>query len=124
MYLIDTSVWIQHFRYGDERLTSALEENRVMSHDWITGELACGHLQQRKVTLELLDRLPKAPIINSRELLFFIDEHRLFGAGLGLVDIQLLAVCRIANCGLWTNDKALIDAAKRLKISVANSLPH
>ena len=124
MHLIDTSVWIQHFRYGDERLKSALEENQVLSHDWITGELACGHLQERKVTLALLGRLPKAPIINSRELLFFIDEHRLFGAGLGLVDVQLLAACRIANCGLWTNDKALLDAARKLKIVVASSLPH
>ncbi|MBU3724854.1 MAG: type II toxin-antitoxin system VapC family toxin [Burkholderiaceae bacterium] len=124
MHLIDTSVWIQHFRYSDDRLRTALEENRAMGHDWITGELACGHLQQRKATLEFLSRLPKAPVISSHELIFFINEHRLFGVGLGFVDLQLLAACRIANCGLWTNDKALINVAKNLKIGVLSSLPH
>ena len=124
MHLIDTSVWIQHFRHGDDRLKTALEENRALGHDWITGELACGHLQQRRATLELLNRLPKTPTIRHRELLFFIDEHRLFGIGLGLVDLQLLAACRVASCGLWTNDKALMNAARNLNISVLSSLPH
>ena len=124
MHLIDTSVWIQHLRYGDERLKATLEENRAMCHDWVIGELACGHLQQRKATIGLLDQLPKAPLVSSSELIFFVDEHQLFGFGLGLVDLQLLAACRIAECGLWTNDKALISAAKKLKISVISSLPH
>lgn len=124
MYLVDTSVWIQHFRYGDERLKTALEERQVVCHDWIVGELSCGQLQHRKNTLGLLNRLPKTPLISNQELLFFIDEHRLFGTGLGLVDIQLLAACRVADCGLWTNDKALIDAARKLKVGVISSLPH
>jgi predicted nucleic acid-binding protein len=124
MQLVDTSVWIHHFRYGDERLKAALEQKTVLCHDWIVGELACGQLQARKTTLDHLGRLPQAPFIKPTELLYFIDQHRLFGAGLGLIDMQLLAACQVGACALWTNDKALFHAAKALGVRVMSFLPH
>ena len=124
MHLVDTSVWIHHWRYGDERLKEALEQQTVLCHDWIVGELACGNLQARKTTLDHLCRLPQAPLIKQSELLYFIDQHRIFGAGLGLIDMQLLATCKVIACDLWSNDKALFHAARKLGIRVTSSLPH
>jgi predicted nucleic acid-binding protein len=124
MQLVDTSVWIHHFRYGDERLRDSLDHQTILCHEWIIGELACGQLQARKSTLDHLSRLPQAPLIKSSELLYFIDRHRLFGVGLGLIDTQLLAACKVIACGLWTNDKALFNAARKLGVRVMSSLPH
>lgn len=54
MVLVDTSVWIDHLRAGDDALISLLQTGRVCCHPMILGELACGHLQNRKQLLGLL----------------------------------------------------------------------
>src|SRR5437763_10064506 len=45
--LVDTSVWIDHLRAGDERLTALLDGGEVLGNPFITGELALSHLQPR-----------------------------------------------------------------------------
>jgi len=42
MLLVDTSVWIDHLRSGEERLTRLLENCEVVVHPFVIGELACG----------------------------------------------------------------------------------
>ena len=44
--LVDTSVWIDHFRRSDPALSDALDRGDVQCHDFVIGELACpgGHL--------------------------------------------------------------------------------
>jgi hypothetical protein len=81
----------------------------------VIGELACGNLKQRTEILSLLHSLPALQRVSDDEILFFIDTHRLFGRGLGLTDIHLLASCRLAKCGLWTLDKGLQKAAVELE---------
>ena len=44
MILADTSVWIDHFRVGNVRLSDLLNEGAVFCHPFVIGELACGHL--------------------------------------------------------------------------------
>jgi len=56
MILVDTSVWIDHFRNGNARLRELLQEGEVATHPMVLGELACGNLQKRAETLRLLDR--------------------------------------------------------------------
>jgi len=42
MILVDTSVWIDHFRSGVDALANVLESAKVMTHPFVIGELACG----------------------------------------------------------------------------------
>ena len=116
MVLVDTSVWIQHFRKGHPRLTTLLDSGAVACHDFIIGELACGRIGNRKEILSLLGALPKAEVAEFTEVLFFIEENQLEGLGLGFVDVSLLASTRITNIPIWTLDKKLRAVANRLKV--------
>jgi len=112
MILVDTSVWINHLRAGNKQLSELLVRGDVVCHPLIIGELACGQLQRRKEVLALLHALPVVERVSDDEILFFIEKHRLFGRGLGLIDIHLLAACSITPATLWTLDSKLQKAAK------------
>ena len=60
MILVDTSVWIDHLRSGDERLADLLNRSQVVIHPFVIGELACGNLRNRDEVLRLLNDLPQA----------------------------------------------------------------
>ena len=40
--LVDTSVWVDHFRQANPTLAALLESDRVLVHPMVIGELACG----------------------------------------------------------------------------------
>ena len=40
--LVDTSVWVDHFRKQNNALTDLLELDLVMAHPLVVGEIACG----------------------------------------------------------------------------------
>lgn len=40
--LIDTSVWIDHFRNGNEALVELMAQDRALIHPMVIGEIACG----------------------------------------------------------------------------------
>jgi predicted nucleic acid-binding protein len=112
--LVDTSVWIDHFRRSNADLELLLDEGRVFMHPFILGELACGSLKRRDEVIELLEALPNAPLASHAEVMRFVDNHRLFGTGLGWVDVHLLASARLMRQSLWSADRRLRDAAVRL----------
>lgn len=107
MVLVDTSVWVDHLRQGESALQRLLEDNRVLIHPLIIGELACGNLRDRNTVLRLLHRLPGAPEASHEEVLLMIERHRLMGRGIGYMDTHLLASALIVQGGLWTRDKRL-----------------
>lgn len=117
MILADTNVWIDHFKNDNKKLREILDTKIVCIHEFILAELACGKLQKRKLILNLLSDLPSTSPLSLEDLLGFIDQNNLFGRGLGLVDIQLLASCQRYDQLLWTYDKKLLREAKRLKIA-------
>jgi predicted nucleic acid-binding protein len=117
MVLVDTSVWIEHFRHGVAGLVSLLEAGRVASHPAVVGELACGTLRQRATTLDLLRRLPRALVATDDEALHFLDRHRLSGRGLGWTDVHLLAAAALSHCQIWSLDRQLDDAGRRLRLA-------
>ena len=117
MILVDTSVWVSHFRHRDLHLEMLLNDAQVMSHAFIVGELACGNLKNRKEILPLLRALPSAPAVDQDELLFFIEQNLLMGLGIGMVDAHLLASAKLLGVPLWTSDRPLKRAAARLKLS-------
>ncbi len=116
MHLVDTSVWSDHLRRTDSTLARLLESGEVLTHPFVTGEIACGVFPRRHETLALLNLLPSAPLINQTEVLGFIERHDLAGRGVGFVDIHLLASARVAGARVWTRDKRLADAAVRLGV--------
>tara|TARA_B100000315_G_scaffold228943_1_gene238146 strand:+ start:10981 stop:11340 length:360 start_codon:yes stop_codon:yes gene_type:complete len=116
MVLVDTSIWISHFKEGNSHLKELLEDDSVVCHPFIIGELACGGLKNRKEIISLLKALPKVQTAESDEILQFIESKRLFGKGLGFVDVHLLASALLTKVLLWTADKPLQRAAAKLRI--------
>jgi predicted nucleic acid-binding protein len=117
MVLVDTSVWISHFREGQPVLTDLLSDGLVLIHPFISGELACGNLKSRAGILSDLAALPAAKRASDSEVVSLIDERRLWGRGLGWMDAHLLAAALLSNCRFWTLDKRLRRAAAELKLS-------
>ena len=116
--LVDTSVWVEFIREGNAQLSELLQKGRVLMHDMVIGEIACGSAPSRKERLQAMDNLPKITMAEHSEVLRFIDKHRLFGCGVGYVDNHLLAACILqADCALWSRDKRLCAAAERLGIA-------
>jgi predicted nucleic acid-binding protein len=112
MVLVDTSVWIDHLVKSDFRLMMLLEDNSVLVHQYIVGELACGNIKNRDEILMLLNSLKKITTVSHDEVLFFIDNHKLFGKGLAYKDIHIIASCLIEDVLLYTHDTQLARAAK------------
>lgn len=118
MILVDTSVWVDHFRSEDKHLSTLLIERQVLIHSIVVGELACGNLKDRSLTLRRLDQLPQAERLNDQAVRFFIERHLVFGQGAGFSDMHLLASAHIGQVrGLWSRDKQLHRLAKQLGIA-------
>jgi predicted nucleic acid-binding protein len=114
MLLADTSVWVQHFRRGDTELADRLSEGLVLMHPFVSGELACGNLKARVQTLSDLSALPSARVASDSEVRHLIETRRLWGRGLGWVDIHVLASALLSHCRFRTLDKKLGEAAAAL----------
>ena len=93
-----------------------LDEGRVCCHEFVVGELACGTLRNRDELLALLKALPEVRMAKHDEVLTFVVKRQLSGRGLGWVDMHLLASALLANCKIWSLDKALAAAATQLKL--------
>ena len=120
MILVDTSVWINHLHNNDPHLVRLLTENNVLGHPFVRGELALGNLRQRKEILAALDNLPQAPVAFTDEVNYFIEQHALYGLGIGLIDAHLLASTQLSgNTRVWTQDKRLLAAAIRLNLAAS-----
>jgi predicted nucleic acid-binding protein len=117
--LVDTSIWVDHLRCGNAVLQQRLVDGMVLTHPFIVGELACGHLRARDEVLGLLRALPAARVVEHDEMLDFIERHGLAGRGIGWIDAHLLASARLAHAGLWTLDRALSGAAERAGVVAA-----
>lgn len=115
MILVDTCVWIDHLRRVDPALTDLLEQGDVCTHPMVVGELALGNFRRRREVLELVQALPRVMPAAHDEVLLLVERERLFGRGLSLVDVHLLATVRInPGVALWTRDKRLRAAAADL----------
>ena len=118
MVLVDTSVWVDHFRVDNNELADRLNTGQVLCHRFVIGELACGNLRKRDEILNLLGALPQARVAQHSEVLHFMNEHRLHGRGLGWIDLHLLASALLTRCHVWTLDKPLRTAANAFKIAI------
>lgn len=109
--LVDTSVWIGHWRKNDAVFAELLSTAAVLTHPFVIGELACGNLDNRAFVLKALEELPNAVTATHDETLRLIERHKLWGRGIGWIDAHLVASALLSNCMLWTSDKKLDHAA-------------
>jgi len=117
--LADTSVWVDHLRRGSGGLQAELNARNILSHPFVIGEVAMGHLSSRNQIMEAFDDLPAAVVAADREVLQFIEQYRLFGTGVGYIDVHLLVAVRLTSDALlWTYDRRLAETANRLSVPV------
>jgi predicted nucleic acid-binding protein len=123
MILLDTSVWIDHLRTGNERLVRLLNAQQVLIHPFVIGEAALGSIKQRDIVIGALSDLPRSQVAADSEVLGFIERQNLFGRGIGYIDVHLLAATRLtAGAALWTIDRKLHAVAADLGLAMKGSL--
>lgn len=116
MILVDTSVWVDHLRHTERGLVNLLNDGLVLTHNLVIQELACGNLSRREDFLELIASLPTAPVATHYEVLDLISSEKLYGTGLGSVDVHLIASARLGQGVIWSKDKVLAREASRLDL--------
>jgi predicted nucleic acid-binding protein len=117
--LVDTSVWVGHFRNRNEELVSLLTLDLALSHPLIVTELACGTPPApRSRTLADIATLPQARQATLDEVRNFIEREQLYGLGCGVVDLALLASTLLTpGSRLWSVDKRLAQLARQFDVA-------
>jgi predicted nucleic acid-binding protein len=97
-------------------LTKLLNSGQVCLHPFVIGELSCGNISNRLEILGLLNALPRIEPALDEEVFTFLENRKLYGVGLGFIDVHLLASAMIHNVKIWTRDKSLLKIATNLNI--------
>ena len=114
--VVDSSVWIEHLRRGNKDLVELLSEDRVLMHQLVILELACGSIPKRNAFIADLEKLPKAPDVPFSEVLQFVDRTKIYARGIGAVDATLIVSAKNSDAELLTYDRKLQTIWKSLKI--------
>jgi len=116
--LVDTSVWVGHFKLRNDHLVALLESDRVVCHPYVVMEVACGTPPSRQAIIAMLAELESLPTATPDEVLALIERRNLYGRGCGLVDLSLLAAALLEGQTLfWTLDKRLAAIAAELNLA-------
>ncbi|MDY0744401.1 VapC toxin family PIN domain ribonuclease [Paucibacter sp. R3-3] len=112
--LVDTSVWVDHFRKRNAALVDLIQQDQALTHPMVIVELACGTPPApRAQTLGDIGLLRAARQATLGEVQEFVERERLYGLGCGLVDVALLASTLMTpGAKLWTLDKRLAGLAQ------------
>jgi predicted nucleic acid-binding protein len=94
-----------------------LNSGQVCIHPFVIGELACGNISNRTEILGLLNALPRVESAFEDEVFTLIESKKLFGVGLGFIDVHLIASALIHKVKIWTRDKSLLKIASTLNIN-------
>ncbi len=123
--LVDTSVWIDYFRNGDNsaRLDGLIDENLLVTNDVILTELI-PYLKVKKQTtvIKLLDELNKLPLkINWEEIISFQTKYLKNGAnGIGIPDLIIAQNAKQYDCNVYSLDKHFSILNQVLKVKLFN----
>ncbi|MEP6546308.1 MAG: VapC toxin family PIN domain ribonuclease [Gammaproteobacteria bacterium] len=119
LVLVDSSVWVAHFRKPNRGLQSLLAADQVLCHPLIVIEIACGTPPSpRERTLRDLKRLRFSTVATIDETLALIEREEIQDAGCAAVDVSLLtSVLLTLDACLWTLDKSLWSLAHRLNVA-------
>jgi predicted nucleic acid-binding protein len=115
--LVDTSIWIDHFRETNPQLSSLLLSGSVSTHELVLEELALGGLHHVTEVSNLLANLPRLPNLRHFEVMHLISSRRLASSGIGVVDARLLGAVIAHGGQLWTRDSKLRTCAEQADVS-------
>lgn len=74
--LVDTSVWVGHFKQRNHQLVALLETGLVICHPYVVLEVACGTPPNRHTAVKLLQELEHAPVATGQEVSKTADNPR------------------------------------------------
>ncbi|WP_321945022.1 type II toxin-antitoxin system VapC family toxin [Burkholderia cenocepacia] len=116
--LVDTSIWVEHFRRPLPALIQLLRVDDVLTHPLVMLELTCGTPPEpRARTLGDLALLRQTRLATTGEVADWIERERLYGRGCGAVDCTLLAsVLLTPGTWLWTRDRRLAQLAEQFRV--------
>ena len=124
MVLVDTSVWIR-FLSGREPYASdlgaLLRDDEVVGHDLVFGELLIGDRGGRTQFLATYEKMHQASTLPHQEVVAFVRGRRLFGRGVGWVDVHLLASAVVGRLQVWTADPRFSGIAEELRLAYRSS---
>lgn len=113
LILADTSVWVDHLRRPSSILESLADQERLIMHPLIIGELRMASLRDRMRFLQRLRQMEAAPVAREDEVSAMVESHDLYGQGIGWIDAHMLASALVAgDILLWSRDRRLIAAAE------------
>jgi predicted nucleic acid-binding protein len=116
--LVDASVWIDHIAAAEPQLLSLLNNGDVVTHPFVIGEVALGHIRTRSAVLGELDKIVQAILASDREVRALIERHKFHGKGIGYIDAHLIAsVILTPGCSVWTRDRHLRSIADAMGVS-------
>jgi predicted nucleic acid-binding protein len=116
--LVDSSVWVGHFKQKNDQLVTLLENGLVVCHPYVVMEIACDTPPNRRAIIDMVSELESTTLATTSEILAMLENFRLFGRGCGLVDLSLLASVFLTDkVLLWTFDKRLGLVAEELNKS-------
>ncbi|MCA7888887.1 PIN domain-containing protein [Burkholderia contaminans] len=124
--LVDTSVWVEHFRRPLPALAQLLHVDGALTHPLVILELTCGTPPEpRARTLGDLGLLRQTRLASPAEVADWIERERLYGLGCGAVDCTLLASTLLTpSARLWTRDRRLAQLAERFDVRYAPADMH
>ncbi|WP_086381123.1 type II toxin-antitoxin system VapC family toxin [Caballeronia sordidicola] len=122
--LIDTSVWVDHFRRTNARLVQLITSDEALTHPVVLVELACGTPPApRARTLHDIGLLQHATHATWAEVMELIEAKQFYGRGCGSSDLTLLASTLMTpGASLWTSDKRLAELAGELGIAYVRDI--
>jgi predicted nucleic acid-binding protein len=117
MVLVDTTVWIRALAGKQPyraHLDELLDQELVLAHELVYGELMIGDAGGRARALAEYARFRYAPSIPHRDVVDLVRARKLYGRGIGWIDVHLLASSLVAEAQLYTADHRLHELAQEL----------
>ena len=127
MVVVDTSVWIR-FLAGREPFASGLDEvlgrDEAVGHEMVFGELLLGDAGcGRRNLLDAYMQMYQAQTVAHQEVVEFVRERRLFGRGVGWIDVNILASAVVGGFQVWTADPRFLLLANDLRVAYSPAAP-
>jgi predicted nucleic acid-binding protein len=108
LFLADTSIWIDHFRHTNVKLSNFSVGVTFFSIHLSSANWRSDMFSNFEMMINNFRDLPRAPVADTEEVLQLIVRNKLFGSGIGYVDAHMLASTLVKpDIRLWTRDKRL-----------------
>ena len=118
MIIVDTSVWVEHFRRPMKAMQELIAESKIALHPYVYGELLLGGLPTKGVAARQLLKLERSPVASASQAAAFIEWAELSGTGIGYVDSHLLVSAKLfAGGSILTRDKKLRTQAESIGLA-------